>query len=175
MMMQMLQAAGVPIRADHKRAADENNPRGYLELEEVKGIAKDSQWVVEAKGHALKVIAQLVPFLPPRLHYKFIFMERELDEVLKSQASMLDRLGAVPAAANTETLSGIYAKQLGQAKAMVQKFSGAEMITVAFRDTIEHPAEVARSVAEFLGLPDLDEAAMTDAVDGQLYRSRTGS
>lgn len=136
-------------------------------------MAKDSRWVVEAKGHALKVIAQLVPFLPPRLHYKFIFMDRELDEVLKSQASMLNRLGEVPAAVPAETLAGIYAKQLGQAKAMVQKLPSAEMITVAFRDAIERPAEVARSVAEFLGFPGLDEAAMTDAVDGKLYRSRT--
>lgn len=34
LIMQMLHAGGLPVAFDESRAADENNPRGYYELEE---------------------------------------------------------------------------------------------------------------------------------------------
>ena len=34
LMMQMLHAGGLPVAFDESRAADENNPHGYYELQE---------------------------------------------------------------------------------------------------------------------------------------------
>ena len=39
MLMKMLEAGGVPIVTDGLRTADEDNPKGYYELERVKNLA----------------------------------------------------------------------------------------------------------------------------------------
>src|SRR5687768_12382196 len=84
MMMRALQAGGLPVLADGLRAADEDNPHGYFELEQVKRTVADPSWIAQARGHAVKVIARLLPDLPPGQHYKVLFMRRDLDEVLRS-------------------------------------------------------------------------------------------
>ena len=65
MLMQMLTAADYPCLTDGVRQADADNPHGYFECEQVKRIRQDRTWVPEAKGKAVKIIAQLIPFLPP--------------------------------------------------------------------------------------------------------------
>ncbi len=47
LLMQMLAAGGMEILTDESRAADEDNPRGYLEFEPVKNLLKDAQWLFE--------------------------------------------------------------------------------------------------------------------------------
>ncbi len=82
MMMQMLAAGGLPILSDGRRAADSDNPRGYLELEAATRLRQDREWMREAKGRAVKIVAQLLPQLLPDLPYRVVFMEREPTEVL---------------------------------------------------------------------------------------------
>ena len=53
--MQMLEAAGVPILTDGVRAADEDNPRGYYELDAAKRLAEDASFLDGAEGHAVMV------------------------------------------------------------------------------------------------------------------------
>lgn len=90
LVMQMLQQGGVALFTDEQRRADEHNPRGYFELEKVKSLGKaDTDWLTGARGKAVKVIAQLLGHLPPTFHYRIIFMERPLDEVLESQSRMV--------------------------------------------------------------------------------------
>ena len=60
LVMQMLRAGGVPAFSDGVRGADDSNPRGYLEHERVKSLARDNEWVTSAEGHALKVHAPLL-------------------------------------------------------------------------------------------------------------------
>jgi chemotaxis response regulator CheB len=62
MAMRMLQAGGIPIVADDRRAADEANPLGYFELELVKQLGKksgDTSWLPEARGKAVKIVSLL--------------------------------------------------------------------------------------------------------------------
>ena len=40
MMMQMLEAAGIPPLTDRLRVGDDDNPNGYYEFERVKALAK---------------------------------------------------------------------------------------------------------------------------------------
>ena len=92
MLMQMLAAGGIPPLSDGERLPDDDNPRGYFELESVKRLQKDSSWLSDAQGKAVKIIAQLLPNLP-QLNYRLIFMDRDLDEVIESQRRMLLRNG----------------------------------------------------------------------------------
>ena len=70
MMMQMLAAGGVPAFADDHRPADESNQRGYLEHTLARRLAIESSWVTQARGQAVKVVAQLVPHLPRTEKYR---------------------------------------------------------------------------------------------------------
>jgi hypothetical protein len=76
MAMKMLDAAGVPLMVDGIRTADEDNPKGYYELEHVKTLDKgsDKGWVKDARGKAVKIISFLLKDLPPDHNYKIILM-----------------------------------------------------------------------------------------------------
>src|SRR3954447_18868200 len=97
LMMQMLDGGGVEVVTDHVRTADTDNPRGYYEYEQVKAIKRDTSWLPATRGKAFKMVSQLLYDLPPAETYRIIFMERDLDEVLRSQEKMLTRLGRTPA------------------------------------------------------------------------------
>ena len=55
----------------------------------------DRSWPKEARGTAIKVVVPLLASLPPklrkpdsepeRLHYRILFMERDMKEILQSQ------------------------------------------------------------------------------------------
>jgi hypothetical protein len=62
MLMKMLEAGGVPIVTDGLRTADEDNPKGYYEVERVKNLAQetDRSWLGEARGQGIKVISFLL-------------------------------------------------------------------------------------------------------------------
>ncbi len=94
LMMQMLQAGGMPLLIDDHRPADADNPNGYWEYEPVKRLQQDNSWVHQAEGKAVKVVSALLQYLPPPYTYKIIFMQRPMPEVLASQAVMLERRGA---------------------------------------------------------------------------------
>ena len=63
----------------------------------------DRSWIKETKGTAIKVVVPLLAGLPRRLgkpdseaeplHYRILFMERDMEEILRSQEAMLQRLG----------------------------------------------------------------------------------
>ena len=74
--------------------ADEDNPRGYFELEAVKKGAADLSWVAQAREKAVKVVAPLVNALPPGHRYRVVFVERAVEDVLASQGKMIARRSA---------------------------------------------------------------------------------
>jgi hypothetical protein len=123
MLMQMLAAGGMRFLSDGLREADEDNPRGYLEFEPVKNLLKDSKWLFEGAGKAVKIVAPLLAALPPGLACRVILSERDLDEVLDSQERMLVRRNQ-PLAATPERrrmLKDEYARTLDRVKAMLAR------------------------------------------------------
>src|SRR5690348_11232627 len=94
MMMGMLEAGGMPVLVDGIRKPDINNLNGYYEFEPVKSLRNDPSWLVMAQGRAVKIIYRLLHFLPRTFDYRVILMERDLSEVVDSQAAMLARQGS---------------------------------------------------------------------------------
>ncbi len=92
-MMRMLAAGGVPMVMDEHRPADEHNPHGYFEDQRVLRLARESAWVEEARGKAVKVVSRLLPYLPAQFEYRVLFMQRDLLEVYDSQQAMLESRG----------------------------------------------------------------------------------
>jgi hypothetical protein len=91
--MQMIHAGGIPALTDGQRTSDDSNPRGYFELERVKQLKQDKSWLDDAAGKVVKVIHLLLAELPDDRPYRVVFMQRDLREVVQSQATMLARSG----------------------------------------------------------------------------------
>lgn len=177
LMMQMLEAGGLPILSDGQRTADDSNPKGYYELEAAKTLSKDASCLDGAEGQAVKLIHALIPHLPAGNAYRVVMMRRELDEVLASQASMLNRLGKDGAALPADKLRAVFETQMKAAESKLAAIPGAERLDVPHRQLIEQPTEQAQAVAAFLdGVIEggLDAQAMAAVVDPSLYRERGG-
>ena len=164
-MMQMLAAGGLEPLTDRARAPDAWNPRGYLEWEPVKALARDPGALEAARGRALKVISALLPALPRENRYRVVFMERDVREVAASQEAMLAATSAAPIAPE------LLARHVARTRAWLAAQPHVATCAVAFREAVEAPREVAVRVREFLAL-DLDVARMAAAVDPALYRFR---
>lgn len=171
LMMQMLNAGGVDLFTDAVREADDNNPKGFYEHEKVKGLARNSNWLREAKGKGVKVISQLVKFLPPSFEYKVIIMQRDIQEVVSSQHKMLVREGKAKEGTYPVKMEQNFRKAYDTALNYSKRQPFIEYLEISYADVLANPADNAVKVAEFLGL-DLDTEAMAARVDPSLYRNR---
>ena len=170
MMMQMLRAGGLTCLTDELREADISNPKGYFEFEKVKGLRADNSWLPEAKGKVIKIISHFLACLPPELNYKIIFMERDLGEVLASQRKMLVNQGQGEENLSDERLGQIFAQQLRQVRKMLADRQISTLF-LGYQDVLEDPVEISTQLRAFLG-NNLDQQAMRDVVDHNLYRQR---
>jgi hypothetical protein len=170
MMMQMLEAGGVPILMDTLRPADEHNLRGYYELQKVKALKKDNSWVADAEGKALKVVSLLLYDLPSHLEYKVLFMRRDLEEVLRSQEKMLSGLGA-PAGAAREAMRTHFVRHLQQLEEWLKKQAHIQVLDCPFKNLVERPADTIEEIAKFLGR-ELNRNAMAAIADPALHRQK---
>lgn len=172
MMMQMLEAGGMPILADHKRAADDDNPRGYYEFELVKKTARDASWLSDAPGKAVKIIYALLRDLPQDREYHVLFMRRPVEESVRSQGVMLERLKREGSALVPDEMRSVFERELSSIRDWLAVRKGCfHVLDIDYADVVSDPAREARRVVEFLGL-DLDTAAMAAAVDPKLHRQR---
>lgn len=175
MAMKMLEAAGYEAFQDGIRTADEDNPKGYFEYERVKDLDKgsDKGWVRGARGKVLKVISYLLKDLPPDNDYKIVFMHRHLEEVLASQAKMLERRGEKTEVSD-ERMTEIYQVHLRDVKRTVEARKEFDALDVHYSDVVKDSAAQAKRIAEFLRLPAETAAKMAAQVDKELYRNRAG-
>ena len=171
MMMQMLSAGGMPVLADGARPADEDNPRGYFELESAKRLRHDAGWLAGAVGKAVKVIHLALPDLPADFTYRVVMMHRDLAEVLDSQQIMLRRHDRHGARLAPDRLAATFEAQLRRATEWARREAHVSLLEVHYRDVIRDPAAQAARVNEFLG-GTLDVGKMSAAVDPALYRNR---
>tara|TARA_B110000238_G_scaffold149673_1_gene161411 strand:+ start:942 stop:3503 length:2562 start_codon:yes stop_codon:yes gene_type:complete len=170
MMMQMLEAGGLDIFTDKLRLADQSNPKGYYEHEAVKNTAINKTWVPKAKNKGVKVIAQLLEHMPSNFRYKVIFMNRDLGEVLQSQATMLGRKKNINDAYPMH-LHESYLKALDDVKLWQDKHPNVEVLYVNYKDVIEKPMLASMHINDFLE-GNLNPEKMTKIVDASMYKER---
>jgi hypothetical protein len=170
LMMQMLFAGGVPVLSDSHREADPSNPRGYFEYEPVKRLhSGDHAWLRRAGGHAVKVISALLPALPTDYPYTVLFMQRDLNEVVRSQMAMLERMGRPTP--DRQRLHDDTARHLAVAEAWLNTQNHVRWQAFPYAELVEAPQENAVRVARFLNR-SMNLGAMVKAVDPVLYRER---
>jgi hypothetical protein len=171
LMMQMLDAGGLPVLSDGERKADTDNPKGYLEWERIKQLPKDPTLIAEAEGKVVKVISQLILSLPMDHDYRIVFMQRPLPEVLKSQDEMLRRRGNADAISDNSVFEEAFQRHLIEVNQWLAGKANVQVLRVHYHRILRESKAVAEEVAAFLKVP-LDVAAMAGQVDGSLYRNR---
>jgi hypothetical protein len=171
LLMQMLDAGGLKMLTDNVRASDEDNPRGYFELEAVKRTRQDPSWLDQAPGRVVKMVHVLLYDLPPDRPYRVLFIKRDLREVVRSQEVMLRRRGTEGANLTDEQLISAYERQLAKIESWLAGQQSFQILYVSYNDLMAEPARTAAAINGFLG-GSLDEERMLSHVDPALYRQR---
>ncbi len=171
MMMQMLRAGRLPICADDVREPDIDNPAGYLEDERVKRLRIDQSWLSGARGHGIKVIANLLPHLPTSETKCVIFMRRDIDEIVQSQRAMLDRLGRTGARLENDQLTESLLQMIDDARQWLVAQPDVAVLEVDYNIALQDPAAIVDQIQGFLPF-SLNGDDMVGAVKPDLRRSR---
>jgi hypothetical protein len=98
-------------------------------------------------------------------------MEREMEEILASQDSMLARLGK-PTHPGAD-IAKAYRQQVRHAKSWLTG-RGIPAMSVSYADLVHRPDEALPPLAAFLGVPE-KLAAMRAVIDPTLHRARSGA
>lgn len=171
MMMKMLAAGGIPPLTDRVRAADADNPKGYYEFERVKKLKEGiTDWLPEARGKAVKVIAALLVELPAGFQYRVLFMRRDIEEILASQNKMLERRGEEKKV-DDRTMAELFRKHLQQVEDWMGNQPDLYYMDVDYNQILKDPRPQVDKINQFLG-GELNTEAMASVVDPQLYRQR---
>jgi hypothetical protein len=101
-----------------------------------------------------------------------VFMQRDLGEVVRSQATMLARSGRAGGQLAPDRLMAVYSQQLAAVDAWLAARPNFQVLKVPYAQLVTEPASHAAAVNRFLG-GTLDEARMRAAVDPSLHRNRS--
>jgi len=173
LMMQMLAAGGAPVMSDGKREANEDNPRGFLEWEDVKRLPKDPSVLSQAKGRVVKLLTPLLPYLPGVHRYRIVFMRRPTAEIVRSQYAMLERAGKPRPIAEDELARRLDAQLTAMLKALGAS-KQVDLLVVDYPELVADPAPWIAKIGDFLGQEFLPRReAMASAVDPKLRRQRS--
>ena len=176
LMMQILEKAGLPPLTDQLRTADSDNQQGYYEYEPVKFMKDgDLAWMAHVQGRVVKIISHFLPYLPANYHYKLIFMQRNLAEVVASQNRMLQNKGEVEKAPpSDEELTKIFGAHILQIKGWISDQSNIEAACVDYNLLVQNPAATLKPVENFLAM-QLTRPEILSIVDAKYYRQRANS
>lgn len=169
LMMQILQSIGMQLYTDNKRKSDSSNPKGYFEHEKVKSIDKDSSWLTNVKGKAVKIISPLLRNLPDTYYYKIVLMYREIDEIIKSQQKMLVENNTLNSEIDHENLKKIFVKDIKETKRWIKEKSNCQFLEISYNDIVKNPETEIIKIKQFVEIEsDINKAVWI--VDKNLYR-----
>ncbi len=169
MLMQIINAGGIPISFDKSRKPDDNNPKGYFELEGGKIINKLMESIFPLdlyKGEFIKITAYGLKYLPEG-KYKIIYSERNIDEILDSMEKMTGEKDK-DRSKNKDSFEKLD-------KIIKQKIISREDIEVLFlnyNEIIKEQEKNIKKIMSFLKINDLDVEEMMSVIDSGLYRHR---
>ena len=171
MMMRMLEAGGMDVVVDDIREADEDNPKGYYELEKVKDIKNDYSWLDNVQGKVVKMVSMLLYELPSNRKYNVILMKRDIGEILASQRTMLQRKGN-RSDINDEELGKLFNRHLEEIENWLVGRKNIRILYINYNDVIEDPRKISQVISHFLNKA-LNIEKTVETVDGSLYRQKS--
>ena len=170
LLMQILEASGTPMAIDTKsRPPDDNNPKGYFELEGGKIINKlmDEDFPFsDYRGKFIKITAYGLKFLPTG-KYRIIYSQREIEEILDS----MEKMAKITDENRTETKE-LFIKLNNMIMDLIRNRDDVEVLFVDYNAILSEPEPNIRKIYDFLGTEEADLDAMLGCVDKRLYRNR---
>jgi hypothetical protein len=169
MLMQMLHAGGVPVAFDSSRPIDQNNPKGYFELEGGKIINKlmDGTFPLNKyKGKFIKITSYGLKYLPPG-KFKIIYSERNIEEILDSMEKMADIKDI-----HREETKESFMKLNDLIKNLINNREDIDVLHVNYNEIISNPSIHIKKIFNFLESNEINLKEMIEAVDKKLYRQR---
>lgn len=170
LMMQMLEAAGLPIMRDESRPADESNPRGYFEWQEIKKLPGDPHLIEQTHGRVTKVVSMLLPSLLRQHRFRIIFMQRDIADVADSQRKMRQRLTG-NSLIDQEQMQSHLSKHRDRMLELLRESPNVELLEVSYEAILRNPAGLVGSIAEFAGIAADRHDAMLAVIDPSLCHS----
>jgi len=169
MLMQILHNGEYPVAADKKRPADENNPKGYFELEGGKIINKlmQKQFPFDKyKGEIIKITAYGLKYLPNG-NYNIIYSERNIEEILDS----MEKMAQITDENRNET-KDVFLKLNSFIKQQITARLDCNVLFVNYNEILQDPKEHVKDIYEFLDQQKANLTSMIKTVDKELYRNR---
>jgi hypothetical protein len=170
MLMQILVAGGAPTTFDtESRPPDDNNPKGYFELEGGKIINRlmEGQFPMQDhRGEFIKITAYGLKFLPPG-KYKIIYSQRTIDEILDSMEKM-----AKVRDDNRKETREVFIKLNTMIIELIKEREDMDVLFVDYNRIVSDPETYIREIYDFLGSEEFDLDKMIATVDERLYRKR---
>ena len=169
MIMQILCAVHVPVAFDDLRLPDENNPKGYFELEGGKIINKLMNGTFplqKYQGQFIKITAYGLLYLP-KGKYKIIYIERNLEEILDSMQKMSPIVDLEP-----EKTKESFMRLNKKVKHEIHMRQDIEVLFVNFNDIIISPKNHIERICSFIQIPTSCSTKMIDAIENRLYRQK---
>ena len=169
MLMQILDAGGLPCVFDESRKPDENNPKGYFELEGGKIINRliDGSFPLDKyKGKIIKITAYGLKFLPPG-KYKIIYSERNIEETLDSMEKMAKLTDK-----NREETKKAFMSLNKMIKKQINSRNDIDALFVNYNQILTNPSKNIKKIHQYLNMPEDTLSEMLNVVDRKLYRNR---
>lgn len=170
MMMSMLSAAGYSLLTDKLREPDKNNPKGYFEYEPVKKLMYENEWLYNTKGQVVKIVSPLLTYLPLEQHYKIVFMQRDLYEIIASQYKMMQRSNSFDTNIDSN-LAKEFEAHLRHIYNWLNQKSNIEVIYINYNKLMCDPKTYLLELIQFLQLT-INIDPMLNIIDGRLYREK---
>jgi hypothetical protein len=171
MLMAMLAAGGLPLLVDQRRPPDQHNPGGYFEHAGAAQLDRNTDWLRDGAGRAVKIISLQLYHLPAVRPYDVLFIERSLAEILASQRAMLGPTQDTATTGDEARLAALYESHVVHVKRWMATQPHMRTLFLEHRAVLENPAAAAEKIRTFLAIP-IDLSAMAAAVAPALYRQR---
>lgn len=168
--MALLQAGGMLVFSDGIRQADLDNPNGYFEYSGTRSLQSDNAWIHHSVGKAVKVISPLLSFLPSDLHYRIVFMRRNVREISLSQEQMLRRRG-LTVGKDPGQIEEIMRAHIAQVKTWLTEQKNMSVCYMDYEWVVENSVAASSQLVQFAQLQG-DPIEMAEVVDKSLYRQK---
>lgn len=169
MLMQILHAGGIPIEFDRSRMSDQDNPKGYYELEGGKIINKliDKSFQFDKyKGSFIKITSYGLKFLPIS-RYKIIYSERNIEEILDS----MEEMTGIRDKARDETKKA-FIKLDKTIKETISERKDIDVLFINYNEILADTKNEIKKILDFLETSEADIDSMIQVIDRKLYRHR---
>ena len=156
-MMHMLHAGGMEVYAE--------NMDSFETLRNIE-LPKYDRFLYDCRGKAVKILDPLYFRLPRKHKYRFLWMWRNPQDIVKSQYKFFKLVEQEVPPLTLQSLVSLSNKvneDYEKSKEMLANYPGSEALVVSFKEVLEDSPRIAGVVAEFLGR-DLDAEAMASVV-----------